>query len=127
MLTYILPLISIFIVGLAKSIADTIRVPERFNSSIFKVYKGNDFVDPQVSYKYGEMLPWWAYPFLIHFSDLWHMLNSLIISLFFVAMFNFHFLDIMQNPGLGYFLHFCAYWIVYGLGMETGLKIWFKK
>jgi len=39
-----------FSIGIIKSIADTIRVPERFNSSIFKKYKNNNWIDPHVSY-----------------------------------------------------------------------------
>jgi len=119
-------LILIFIIGLIKSLADTIRVPERFNSSILSKYKNNLFIDPQVSYINGEQIPNIFYPILIHFSDLWHLCNSIIISLFLIMMFTFNFPNIMYNPGLEYLLIFIMYWCIYGIGMELGLKILIK-
>ena len=115
------------IIGLIKSVADTIRVPQRFNTSIFAQYKGNTFIDPEVSMYFQHLLPWWLYPFYIHFSDLWHMLNSAIISLYIISAFTFHYYPIFEAYNMGYAMHFLALFTCYGIGMETGLKIIIKK
>jgi len=123
----ITPLIIVLLIGIIKGIVDTIRVPERFNVSIFKNYKGNEFIDPQVSWTTQHELPWWAYPFLVHFSDLWHLLNSVIISLFLILAFTFNYIDVWDNVSFGYFINFMCLWIAYGIGMESCLKVIIKK
>jgi len=122
--------ILILIAAFIKAIADTIRVPEKFNSSVFKKYKGHNFIDPQVSWRNQHNLQWWCYPFLVHFSDLWHFCNTVIWSLLFACIligkpfcFEIQSLDNFQNT----FLNFMLYWVIYGIGIESGLKLISKK
>ena len=121
-------LIILFIIGLLKSIADTIRVPIRFNISIFKKYKGNKWIDPSAM-ESQNYIPRLMYPFVIHLWDLWHMINSIIIILFIVYGFNYTpiIVNLFDNIKLGYFCEIITLFTAYGIGMELGLKIIIKK
>ena len=110
----------IFLVAFFKSIADTIRVPARFNATYFARFSTNKWVNPEISWI--NQYKGWAIlkPIISMFSDLWHTCNTIMISLFLLLAYLYQFHPINDN----FIVSFLVYWAVYGYSFEWWLGIW---
>ena len=111
--------IYIFIISLVKCVADCIKVPAVFDSTFFSKFKGNRWIDPEVSSMNHRKLPKILYPVLVHFSDLWHLCNSIMISSFIMMALTFDTNIFTVNKIVLFFLLF----VVYGLLFEWFLLV----
>jgi len=110
----------IFLIGCIWITRDIIRVPETFNDSWFKKFKGNWFIDPQISWINKGNMNTFLYFIVVSFSDLFHLLGTLILGCFFVIIFFFHNITI----GFGLFL-LCSF-LCFGGGVWLFYQIWRK-
>jgi hypothetical protein len=111
-------LIILFVVLMAffKSLSDTLI--HHFDTSVFKRWKGNKFVDSQVSWKekynYGLFVRWirgtWG--------DLWHLSNSAMLTSAFVAF------ALAIQSDVVWWHQVLIYWVVYGVVFEFFYGIW---
>lgn len=91
---------------------DTIRVPVKFNNSFFKRFKGNKWIDPEVSWvnKYyaenGHMI---FYPIMQCFGDLFHTLGTLMLWGFYSLIY------LEGKIELNYFLYLAIAFIIHGM------------
>jgi hypothetical protein len=118
----------VFIAGFLKSIADTIRVPAKFHSSIFKKWNGNKYIDPEASWLNKYILGDFMSVFIAPFSDVWHLCyTGMILLLFLCAPWYYNALP-MYDLHI-FWLHFITITMLYlcfGFGAETGFRLWKK-
>lgn len=81
----------IIIIEFLDSISETIRVKQLFDASYFARYKGNWYIDPEVSAKnkYNSIRIWiFRVPFVIWeaFSDLYHTCRTLMFIGYFLML-----------------------------------------
>lgn len=122
----IIPLI--ILAGFFKITGDIIRTKETFNDSWFKKFKGNNYIDPELSWKnkwkYGIL----GYPILSMFGDLCHTMYTLsILSWSTIIYILYKFDDVIKYD---------KYWpmwtlfiitiFLHGLGANTANGIWRK-
>jgi hypothetical protein len=110
----------IFIIGFLWITRDIIRVPETFNDSWFKQFAGNQFIDPQVSWTNQYVLGDIFSPILSTVSDLFHLLGTTILFLFFLVLLKAYrqkwtFSNLFGNFEIILFLFIC-----FGAGVFTG-------
>ena len=110
-------MILLFLVFLAllKAIADTLKIPQVFESSIFYKYKGNSFIDPTSSYIKVSKYPKWKRLLTGSFYDLCHLVSSLyIITFLFLAVY---FSRLFSFELVGY-IQVLIYYIAHGFFFE---------
>lgn len=117
----------IFIIGFLWLTRDIIRVPENFNDSFFKKFKGYKWIDPQVSSTNQYVFGYWMSFIISTFSDLYHTLGTIInwgyIGLLIIAYLQiFHFSN--EWLWIEWFLGMC---VSFGLGSFTGQWLWREK
>lgn len=117
-----------FLAGFLKSLADTLRVPEKFLSSIFAKYSGHRFIDPQSSWVNKYILGYWLSFIIAPFSDLWHLCYTfMILFLLLIAPWYYYGLPIYNmSDFLINLIAISALYITLGIGAETGFRIWKK-
>lgn len=110
----------IFLVGFLWYTRDDIRTQETFNDSWFKQFKGNKYIDPEVSWiNKGD--PWtFKYFFVVPFSDLFHLLGTLILGCFFIIIFY------RPDITINIYEFFALCFICYGGGVWLGYQLWRK-
>ena len=115
-MTYLL----IFLIGCLWITRDIIRVPENFNDSWFKRFKGNKFIDPQVSWVNKGNMNTFLYFIIVPFSDLFHLLGTLILCCFFYALWMTGFFTLMIV------LFFGVCFLLFGAGVWLFYQLWRK-
>lgn len=139
----LIPFFLLFAIGLCKLIADTIKVPEVFNSSWFIKYKNHQWLDPKVSHVNQHKLAWfyipikfrifgiksdfkipiYAYPITVHFSDLWHFCNLIQYSCWIILALTYRNELYDLNDVTMFFIMFCTF----TLSFEWWRKIFIPK
>lgn len=110
----------IFLIAIFDSIRDIIRIPETFNASFFSRYKGNQWIDPQVSWT-NKNWGWWIFrPVIAMFSDLWHTCKTIVISLFLLLAFTYQLPEYVFNN----LIMALICWLIYGYCLNLFLGTW---
>lgn len=99
---------------------DIIRVPKNFDDSWFKRFKGNKWIDPEVSWVNKGNYHMLLYPILSMFGDLFHTLGSLMLFLFYTAIY------INADLHIEYFLYLFLCFLGHGLFVWVGYNLWRK-
>lgn len=110
----------ILLIGFIWIIRDTIRVPETFNDSWFKKFKNHWYVDSQVSWINKGDINTFLYFVVVCFSDLFHLLGTMIISGFFLLIYFTH------NIAIGLFSFMLCAFLCFGGGVWLGYQLFRK-
>jgi hypothetical protein len=98
---------------------DIIRVPETFNDSYFKHFKGHKYIDPQMSWKNQYIAGKWLSYVISIFSDLFHTLGTVIILTF----LSLRFIEMTASFTFNTIVGFACF----GAGAFTAQWLWREK
>jgi len=115
MLIYFLILIISFVYITHDILGDQIT----FDDSYFKKFKGNQYIDPMLSWK-NKNFSWWLYPIVSMFGDLFHFTGTIVLTGYMtIVFFSFKWFDFstlyLEFTIIGFCFHAVGSWLGYWL------------